>query len=138
MRGFGFCLAVLGLISWLGVGGAAAGEGTVPAGQKLFSKYHCESCHSMKALKIEKKKSAEEGEEAVPDTTGSKKEPPDLSGVGLKRDAAWIEGWLLKKELIDGKKHKKKFRGTEPETKTLASWLASQKTKVEGAKKPAK
>ena len=122
----------------IGHAGIAAAEGGAPAGQKLFLNNHCTSCHSIKAIKIEKKVDpAEEAaaKEAASKEPGTKKEPPDLSGVGLKHKSDWIQGWLLKKELIDWKPHKKKFRGTPDELKTLATWLETLKTKpVEEAK----
>ncbi len=139
MRRLFECVVVLVALCIVASGQAFAGEESVPAGQKLFIKYKCQSCHSIKALKLEKKKAeGEEAEAAAKDTTTTtKKEPPDLSGEGLKRKADWIEGWLLKKELIDGKKHKKTLRGPAEDAKTLAGWLALQKTKVEEEKKPA-
>jgi len=118
-------------------GAESAGAADGAAGQKLFVKYRCQSCHSLKALKLEKKKVEGEDEEAAaaPATGAKKKEPPDLSGVGLERKPEWIEGWLLKKEMIDGKKHRKKFLGTPAESKALAVWLATMKTKAEDGKK---
>jgi hypothetical protein len=138
MKVFTWGLAVLmGMVlSGAVVAYAGAAEGT--AGQKLFVKYRCQSCHSLKALKLEKKKPEAGEEEAAPAAAAGvakKKEPPDLSGVGLERKPEWIEGWLFKKELIDGKKHRKKFLGTPAEAKTLAGWLATMKTKTEGGAK---
>jgi len=135
MKVFTWGLTVLMGIVLSGTGVATAGaEGT--AGQKLFVKYRCQSCHSLKALKFEKKKvEAEDEDAAAAPADSAKKEPPDLSGVGLTRKAEWVQGWLLKKEMIDGKKHRKKFRGTPDEVKMLAAWLVTMKTKVDGGKK---
>ena len=137
MRVFTWGLALLMGIA-LSASGTANAVPAEPAGQKLFVKYRCQSCHSLKALKLEKKKAEPAEEEAAPAAAAAdgakKKEPPDLSGVGLERKAEWVEGWLLKKELIDGKKHRKKFLGTPAEAKTVAAWLATMKTKVEPAK----
>ena len=125
-----WCLATAGAVALLASGVAYAAD--VPAGQKVFLDNKCNSCHTLKAAKIEKKKTEPaEGEEASAATSTTKKQPPDLSGAGLKRDAAWIEGWLLRKELIDGKKHKKKFNGTPEDAKIVAAWLATMKTKTE-------
>lgn len=139
MRLLAWAMAVL-IGSALAAGTAKAAEEKTPAGQKLFLDYKCNSCHTVSALKIEKRKQSgdeEEEAEATAQKTTKKKEPPDLSGAGLERKAAWIEGWLLKKELIDGKKHRKKFRGTAEEAKTVSAWLATLKTKdeAEGEKK---
>lgn len=136
MRVFTWGLALLmGFVfSAAGARCAGAAEG---AGQKLFVKHRCQSCHSLKALKLEKAKAAAEDEEvaAAPADGAKKKEPPDLSGVGIERKAEWLEGWLLKKEMIDGKKHRKKFRGTPDEAKALAVWLATMKAKADDGKK---
>ena len=143
MKVFTWGLAVLMAAVLSGAGIAHAQDAGATAGQKLFVKYRCQACHSLKALKLEKKKpEAGEEEAAAPAAAATegpkKKEPPDLSGVGLERKPEWIEGWLFKKELIDGKKHRKKFLGTPDEAKTLAAWLGTMKTKVEPAKEPAK
>jgi mono/diheme cytochrome c family protein len=122
----------LGLAMALAVGGMAwgtcswAAEGKVPAGQAVFLKYRCRSCHSIEALGIEKKVAEGEEEEST------KKKPPDLSGVGLKHNAAWMTGWLLKKETIKDEHHMKKFRGTEKELAALTTWLETLKTKKAG------
>ena len=137
MRMIPSCLAaaVAAGVAFLGTGAAFSAE--LPAGHQVFLKMKCNSCHTLKAAKIEKKKAeATEEEEAAATGTGTKKEPPDLSGVGIKRDVTWIENWLARKELIDGKKHKKRFSGTPAEMKTVAAWLATMKTKTE-AEKPA-
>lgn len=134
MKTIPLCLAVAGAVALLGTGVAFAAD--EPAGHQAFLKAKCNSCHTLKAAKIEKKKvEAADEEEAAATKSSTKKEPPDLSGAGIKRDAAWIEGWLARTELIDGKKHKKKFTGTPAEMKTIAAWLATMKTKTE--EKPA-
>ena len=65
---------------------------------------------------------------------GAERKAPDLSGVGVKRNAAWIEGYLLKKEAIETRKHMKKFRGTDAELKTVAGWLEAMKDEKAAAK----
>ena len=120
-------------VSFLAVQTGLAAE-NIPPGQKVFLDSKCNSCHSLKAAKIEKKKAEPAEVEEAPAAGTTKKEPPDLSGTGLKHTAEWFQGWLMKKELIDGKKHKKMFRGTSAELKTLSTWLAGMKTKTEGEK----
>ena len=106
----------------------AADAAKAPNGKPVFSKYKCNSCHTIESQAITKKADPADATEA----TGRK--PPDLSGVGVKRNAAWIEGYLLKKEMIETRKHTKKFRGTDPELKTLAGWLESMKDEKAAAK----
>src|SRR5690349_9450927 len=76
-------------------------------GKKVFVDNKCAQCHSIKSENI----AAEE------------KESVDLSGVGTRHPAAWLKGYLLKTEEKDGKKHKKKFRGTDAELDALVAWL---------------
>lgn len=117
-------LGIIGLAC--SVAFAPGAEGKESPGQALFLKYRCKACHTISALGIEKKSEpAEEGEKPE---AGAKKKPPDLSGVGLEHKADWLERWLLKKEMKEGKTHRKKFRGTDAEAKTLALWLETLKT----------
>jgi hypothetical protein len=97
---------------------AAGGAAKVADGKPVFVKYKCRSCHSIEAQGITKKALGEEAE-------GSGSKPPDLSGVGVERNADWIAAFLLKKEKLEGKLHEKKFRGTQAELQKLAAWLAT-------------
>jgi cytochrome c1 len=99
---------------------AAKTTAKVADAKPIFLKYKCNSCHSIEAQGITKKAVAGEAAE-----TGDK--PPDLSGVGVDRNAAWIVSFLQKKEKLDGKLHMKKFRGTDSELQKVAAWLGSMK-----------
>ena len=70
-------------------------EPKVPAGQQAFLKYKCNSCHTLEAAKVVKVEDEEEAKDS-----SSKRKPPDLSGVGKKHTAAWMEKYLTKKEMI--------------------------------------
>jgi mono/diheme cytochrome c family protein len=85
-----------------------------PDGKTLFTDKKCNGCHGLEAAGITKK------------TKGG---PPDLSTVGSKHDAAWIQKWLNKEESLNGKKHMMKFSGTPEELTTLSTWLGSFKEK---------
>ena len=98
-------------------------------GKAVFLENRCNSCHTVKAAGIEKKKAS--SEEAAAEKPKSDKKPPDLSGVGLERKADWIAKFLMKQETIKGDKHEKKFKGSEADLKLVASWLESQKAKPE-------
>jgi hypothetical protein len=77
---------------------------------------------------------AEDGGEAEEASAGkSKKKYPDLSGVGLTHDAAWLTKYLQKTEAKNGKKHMKKFRGTDEDLGVLTAWLASLKHEMKDA-----
>ena len=88
------------------------------SGKAIFNQYKCAKCHTIKSEGIKQDGAPVEG-----------KEPHDLSGVGLKHDAQWLQKWLLKEEVIAGKKHIKKFSGSEDELKTLTGWLVTLKKK---------
>ncbi len=100
-----------------------------PAGQKLFLDNKCTQCHAIDALKIAKAKS-DKGEEDEEASEGGKKvDPPDLSDAGKDKDhdAAWFSKWLMKEEKVEGRKHKKKFKGSPEELKTMSEWLTTLK-----------
>jgi mono/diheme cytochrome c family protein len=101
----------------------------IPPGQKIFTDFKCAQCHSIDSLKIAKVKSDEKDEEAT-EEGGKKQEPSDLSDAGKRHDAAFISKWLMKEEKIEGKKHKKKFKGNPDELKTLSDWLGTLKYNV--------
>jgi len=94
----------------------------------IFLANKCNLCHGVSAVGIEKKKSTSGDAESA-------KKAPDLSSVGLDKKADWIAKFLLKKETLDGEKHKKLFKGSDAELKTLSMWLESQKApKKKGSK----
>lgn len=101
----------------------AESEETKPSpdlGKKIFIDNKCNTCHSVKALGIQK--------------TSSSTTPPDLSGVGSKHTEDWIVKFLNKQETMNDKKHPKLWTGKPEDLKTLAQWLATLKTKEEPKK----
>ena len=100
---------------------AAGGVAKVPDGKPVFVKYKCASCHSIESQGIKKKGPVEDAA-AVAGSIA-----PDLSGVGVARNADWIAGFLQKKEKIGERFHVKKLRGTDAELQRLAGWLTSLK-----------
>lgn len=127
--------AVLAALALCATSAWAAQDGKASKGAKIFLKYRCTSCHSIKAIGIEKK--AAEGDEEATEVAAAKRKPPDLSGIGLEHDADWFAKWLLKKEMVEGRTHLKKFRGPETELKTITQWLASLKMDETGKPKKA-
>ncbi len=89
------------------------------SGKDIFLKSKCSKCHTITSQGIER--------EGTAPTSG--KLPPDLSGVGLKHNAEWMEKWLLKEQEMNGKKHLKKFSGSDEELESLTNWLATLKKK---------
>lgn len=86
-------------------------------GKSIFKTNKCDKCHSIES----------QGIELVGKPPG--KLPPDLSSVGLKHKAGWIKDWLLKDEELNGKKHLKKWTGSDDDLSTISTWLAAQKKK---------
>jgi len=119
---------VLGALA-IGAYGVWAAEAK-PKGEEIFVKSRCPSCHTVKAVGIEKKAAAAEEESATPADTTTK--PPDLSGVGTKHSQEWMTKWLLREEKMHDKLHRKKFRGTETDLKALTAWLSTLKTDEAG------
>src|SRR5947207_3625454 len=75
-------------------------EKKAPDGKDLFLAAKCNSCHSVTAAGIEKKKpTAEEAAAASKEKPDpDEKKPPDLSSVGLDKKADWIAKFITKKE----------------------------------------
>ena len=126
----------LGLAAFCGVGlcdepakaaDAAKTTAKVADAKPVFLKYKCNSCHTIESQGITKKAAAGEAAES-----GDK--PPDLSGVGVDRNATWIVSFLQKKEKLEGKLHMKKFRGTDAELQKLAGWLGSMQDEAAAKK----
>lgn len=124
-----FLSMILGMFL-LSFGVALAPSASAAAdGKDLFVKYKCNECHSIKAAGIEVKPSDDAGEEDPfgGEEEGEQDEAPDLSSVGKEQDAAWISNYLKKKVKLEGKKHRKRFKGPEADLKTISDFLAGMK-----------
>jgi mono/diheme cytochrome c family protein len=85
------------------------------AGKQVFLDQRCSTCHSVATAGIEAKV-------AAGPTAGG-----DLAGVGERRGRAAIEAILRQEETVgDGKKHPKRFTGSQAELEALIDWLSSQ------------
>lgn len=98
-------------------------------GKELFLKHKCNECHAISAAGIEVAAEDDAGGEDPfgGEEEGEDEEAPDLSSVGKEQTAAWIADYLKKKEKLDGKKHRKRFKGPEAELKALSDYLAGMK-----------
>jgi cbb3-type cytochrome oxidase cytochrome c subunit len=101
-------------------------------GKEVFTKYKCNSCHSVDAAGVKRLK---------PVNKNAAHKPPDLSAIGTQHDKAWFEKWVVKMEKVDGRTHPaSKFKGTAEEKEQVAAWLETMKTEApagaseEGAK----
>lgn len=124
-----FVTMVLGFLAFFL--GAALTPDTARAadGKELFLKHKCNECHAISAAGIEMAPGDDAGEEDPfgGEEEGEDEEAPDLSSVGKEQTAAWIADYLKKKEKLDGKKHRKRFKGPEAELKALSEYLAGMK-----------
>lgn len=85
-------------------------------GPEVFAASKCAKCHTVFNAGIK----------------GDKKPiQRDLSGVGVKRDAAWMTKYLKKEVAVADKMHKSEWKGTDADLKALVDWLATQKKAVE-------
>jgi mono/diheme cytochrome c family protein len=105
-----------GMLAAATIGAASLSYTGTTDGKSIFVSNKCANCHSITGQGIERS-GKPEGDE----------KPSDLSTVGKKRTADWMAKWLMKEETLDGKKHMKKFKGSDDELKTLTAWLATLK-----------
>jgi len=103
---------VLGMAS--GVQSVAGEEGAADDGQAIFLAQKCNMCHGVPAASIEAKAKVE------------KLKGPDLP-TATPREAEWVAQFLRKQVQLDGKDHKKEYKGTDEELQTMLDWLAQQK-----------
>jgi cbb3-type cytochrome oxidase cytochrome c subunit len=101
-------------------------------GMEIFLANKCSMCHTVVLAGIgvpeeEVEAAATEAERVEPEKGDEDDGPPDLSDVGGRREAEWLRLYLSKKEAIDGRKHMKRFRGSDEETVALVEWLMTQK-----------
>lgn len=108
-------LSIAALTAIVSVARASDAAAGTPDPKAIFLAQKCNLCHSIAAASIEH--------------TVKSSKAPDLSGVGLERDAAWIQKFITRKEKLHGKEHQKLFSGSEAELKALSEWLAGMKEK---------
>lgn len=93
---------------------AAAAEAQEPnPGQAIFLAQKCNMCHDVSSAAI------------VATTKSEKMKGPDLTKAKVT-DPAVLGPYLRLQSEIEGKKHKKEFKGTDAELKSLIDWLVSQ------------
>ena len=82
-------------------------------GKVLFEREKCNLCHANPAVGIEAEVKSE------------KMLGPELPTAEPVEDGELLIGYLRQKEEIDGKKHKKGFKGSDEELGALIAWLES-------------
>lgn len=94
-----------------GVSGVTA-EGELD-GRALFETTHkCNMCHAVPAAGIEAK------------TKSESMKGGDLGGK-IEAEFAEIAAYVRKESELDGKSHKKPFKGTDEELQAIVDWLGS-------------
>lgn len=83
---------------------------TQAAGREVFLAQRCNACHSVSSAGIE----------------GKLPTAPDLAGVGARRDRASIAAIVHQEEPVNGKKHPKRFSGSQDDLDALIDWLLAQ------------
>jgi hypothetical protein len=102
-------MAVLVLLSG---GSAAVAEGEADGKALFVDTYKCSMCHAVPAAGIEAKTKSES-------MKGS-----DMGGK-VEGEFAEIAAYVRKEGELDGKTHKKPFKGTDEELQTILDWLGS-------------
>ena len=83
-------------------------------GKEAYVK-HCGECHGVKVARIS------------PTTKNADDRGSDLTGIGEKYQSDWLKKYVMEEEELDGKSHKKKFKGSDEELQVLVDWLLEQK-----------
>ena len=110
----GAAAAALVVILSSGVDRPLADDGE-EGGEPIFMAQKCNMCHAVSSADIEAK------------AKSASMLGPDLTGKPAERDAEWLAKYLTKQEKLDGKDHKKEFKGSDEELKELIAWLQTLK-----------
>jgi cytochrome c2 len=105
-------LAVGGLFLAAMVDSPAVAEGEKNDGKAIFLAQKCNTCHAVPSVGIE----ATTKSEAM--------KGPDIKGISV--DAEKLGQYLRKKAQIDGKDHKKEYKGDDDKLKVLIDWVLEQ------------
>ncbi len=90
----------------------AAEEEAALDGQALFTTHKCNMCHAVPAADIAAK------------TKSEKMKGADLGGK-IETELAELAAYVRKEADLDGKTHKKPFKGTDEELQAIVDWLGS-------------
>ena len=112
-------------------------ENKGPEGLSIFKDQKCNKCHTLDAYGIGKLPEEEdEFADDLDEDFGEEEDPPDLSQLSDKVLKApdprvYLQQYLKKKLKRDGKKHKKRFKGSDEAFSTLIDFLmASSQTQM--------
>ncbi|HMB54152.1 MAG TPA: c-type cytochrome [Thermoanaerobaculia bacterium] len=94
---------------------AAADSGGSMDGKAIFLAEKCNTCHGVAAAGIEAKVKSE------------KMRGPDLDETLGEHDRGELVAFVRGEAEMDGKEHKKPFKGSDEELQVLVDWLLEQK-----------
>jgi mono/diheme cytochrome c family protein len=103
-RGFLCGLFALAVLAWVGSTAAVAADG-----QATFTAQKCNMCHSVPSVELTATMKSE------------KMKGPDLPDD--PRDSEWLTSFLKREVKLDGKDHKKEFKGSEEDLDAIVAWL---------------
>jgi len=83
------------------------------AGQAAFVGQKCSMCHSVPQAGL------------IATVKSEKMKGPDLPAAA--RDAEWLAGFLKREIQLEGKDHKKEYKGSAEELTAIVSWMAGLK-----------
>lgn len=106
-------LLTLPAVAVLALAAAPAQAAEAADGKAVFLAQKCNLCHSVSTAGIEAT------------TKSDAMKGPDLSTTGA-HDPAALAKYLKQEETVDGKKHKKAFKGSDEELQALIAWLNEQ------------
>lgn len=125
------CLFIIAALL-VAAGGAFAVEQDQSPGAQLFIQHKCHTCHSVQSKGIGAPAKAEVEEEEDDGWDDDDAGSPDLSGAGISRDSEWLNLWLRKEVATEkGKKHMKRFKGSDEDRQVIVDWMLTLKTPVE-------
>ena len=99
-------------------GNLAAEEAEEPAGKAAFITHKCNLCHSVPAAEITAK------------TKSDKMKGADLGGE-IETELEALAAYLRKESELDGKSHKREFKGTDEELQAIVDWLGTLEAEAE-------
>lgn len=108
-------LLLLVVLSFSGSPSGAADEAE-PAGKTAFMDHKCAMCHAVPAAGIEAKMKS------------AAMKGPDLAGGPQALGADDMAKYLRKQMQLNGKDHKKEYKGGDEDVKAILGWLAGLKT----------
>ena len=88
-------------------------------GAKAFLAAKCNICHGVEAVEI------------APKAKSAKMHGPDLGGYKIEVEFAAFVAYNRKAGELNGKTHKKEFKGTDEELQAIMDWLATLEAKGE-------